>query len=250
MDPESPSPGRMRRFLLEPGGDHLREEDLHHALRVNRLQPGDRFLGLDGQGRAWPLRVTAVGRRDLAYERDGEPIEQAPPGQPGSPVGWLEVAVSLPKAVKWESMVDRLTQLGVARLQPLFCRHSPPSATAWSPSRRGKLERTVAEAMKQSGRLWPMEVADPLELEPWWQAAPEASALLHPGPGGLLGEALARNPGSLSRLAVGPEGGFAPEEAAGRRCLALRGHILRTETAAELAAGLFLQTQTPPAGSH
>ena len=49
------------------------------------------------------------------------------------------------------------------------------------------------------------------------------------------------------RLMIGPEGGFSPKElealrGAGAIPVALRGHVLRIETAAELGAGLILQS--------
>src|SRR5262245_13225737 len=84
-----------RFFLAEPPGarpPRLEEAESLHALRVLRLAPGDACIGLDGRGRAWPLRVVAATRRELGLEVTG-PVEFEPePGGLGAPLPFIEVA--------------------------------------------------------------------------------------------------------------------------------------------------------------
>lgn len=246
-----PLPGRERRFFLgsagglgSPGGPPcLAEEDLHHALHVNRLQAGDILWGLDGAGSATRMRVVRVHRKAVELEELGETIRSPRPGAAGAELAWVEMGVALPKPAKLEPMVDRLTQLGIARLQPLICERTPSHGRVWAPSKQAKLERTVREAMKQSGRLWPMDIEAPVDLATWCsQGGTSTRWLLDSAEAPTLVSCLqGANPGHPIQLGVGPEGGWTPEERLLGQRAHLRGHVLRTETAAELAGGLALQ---------
>ncbi len=246
----TPHQSRDRRFFLDPQspGDKplLADQELHHALRVNRLGPGDRLWGLDGKGSAHFLEVLDSTRRALTLKPLGESRTEPRPGTPGANLAHLEIGLSLPKSGKAEEMVDRLTQLGVARLQLLTMQYSADHARKLSPARLEKLRRASREAMKQCLRLWPMEISDPMPLSDWLDAE-RPTFLLDPRTDAPLAQACADHPsGKPLRLLIGPEGGFHPDELqrandSGTQSVTLKGHILRIETAAELAGGMALQ---------
>lgn len=250
----TPHQSRDRRFFLDPSspGDNprLADQELHHALHVNRLGAGDRLWGLDGKGGAQLLEVTDSTRRALTLKPLGESRTEPRPGTPGAPLAHLEIGLSLPKPGKAEEMVDRLTQLGVARLQLLTMQHSADHARTQSKSRTEKLERAGREAMKQCLRLWPMEIGEPMPLTDWLDAK-RPTLLLDPRTDTTLAQACADHPTDKPlRLLIGPEGGFHSDElkqatAAGVQSVTLKGHILRIETAAELAGGMALQLLRP-----
>ncbi|MDF1838251.1 MAG: 16S rRNA (uracil(1498)-N(3))-methyltransferase [Planctomycetota bacterium] len=253
----NPPRSRERRFFLDPLAPpetpRLAEQELHHALHVNRLGKGDRFWGLDGVGNAHLMEITAASRRELTLARLDGTRTSAAPGTPGSDLIHLELGLSLPKPGKAEEMLDRLTQLGVARVQPLIFHHSPEHARKTSSARAEKLQRASREAMKQCLRLWPMEIAEPLALEPWLQVQ-TPTVVLDPLAEKDLSEQLSAltAPGPM-RFLVGPEGGLQPDEVlratqCGATRAKLHGHVLRIETAAELAAGLTLQLCRPTPG--
>ncbi len=243
-----PTPPAFFLAALPDGGPaRLAEEDREHAFRVLRLGPGDLILGLDGQGHRWPLRIAGAGREpELA---PAGPVEFVPaPGEEGSPLPWIEVAVSWPRRNRIESMVSRLVQLGAAAIRPLIAEHRGPERVPREVSAR---IRTVArEACKQAGRSWlaefepgctPQELAqsrkagtlallDPraaLSFDTWLRSL-RCSPLTH---------------GTRPRpivLVIGPEGGFSPSERAsllesGASSVWLGPHVLRVETAAEAA---------------
>jgi 16S rRNA (uracil1498-N3)-methyltransferase len=256
-----PDPAPLRRFLLagdpEQGPPALQEAEVQHALRVLRLGTGDRLLGLDGRGASWPLTVTAIGRGRLELALCGPAEREPEPGTAGAPLEWVELALPLPRGARAESMLDRLAQLGLARLRPLVSERTGPHARELSPGRRARLERTVGEAMKQSGRLWPTRIEAPVPLAEVLAFAAGARAVVLDGADGVPSLAAVLSAGRGAEpwtraapliLLVGPEGGFSDDE---RRALELAGALparlasatLRSETAAE--AALAVASQIP-----
>jgi 16S rRNA (uracil1498-N3)-methyltransferase len=236
-------------FLAEPvseGRARLLPEDEQHARRVLRLGSGDLVLGLDGQGNRWPLRIRGGGSQ-LLLEPAG-PVERTPaPGEPGSVLPWIEVAVSWPRKNRVEGMVSRLVQLGAAALLPLEAAQRGPERTPAVASERTL--KVVREACKQCGRSWLAEIEPartPLELV---RSRKEAQlALLDPRCGMSFDTWLrslqpSANLGTRARpivLVIGPEGGFTAEERlafleCGASPVWIGPHVLRVETAAEAA---------------
>ncbi len=256
MAAPSPSPrSRERRFFLDPeapkNAPRLAPQELHHALHVNRLGQGDRLWGLDGAGGARLMEIASASRRDLILTPLEETRSSAPAGAAGSQIIHLELGLSLPKPGKAEEMLDRLTQLGVARIQPLIFQHSAEHARKITPGRAEKMQRACREAMKQCLRLWPMEIGDPMALDEWL-GINTPTVVLDPLADLDLADHLTRPIcEDRLRLLVGPEGGLQSAEVEralelGAKAALLRGHILRIETAAELGAGLALQLRRPP----
>jgi 16S rRNA (uracil1498-N3)-methyltransferase len=142
------------------------------------------------------------------------------------------------------------TELGADVLQPLIASRS-------APGERCPLERwegIVREATEQCERLWQPVLLAPQPAGPWLETPLAGIALLAttrreglPLCSQLLAELAAEacvdSAGSAIRLAIGPEGGWTPEEearaeAAGWHPVSLGASILRTATAA--VSGLAL----------
>lgn len=254
--PSARDPDALRRFFLAepPEGSRARltEEDEQHALRVLRVAVGDQLLGLDGRGGAFELEVRVAEKRRLVLEVARELPREPAPGEPGAPLPWIEVWAPLPKAGRAEDMVDRLTQLGVARVAALVTERTAPHAREAGQKRLEKLRRRAREACKQSGRRWLPEIEGPLSLAERLASRPCDSSLacLDPRSELVLGRFLARTgpkgPGNAHEsmiLALGPEGGWSPEEErllveAGAERVRLAPHVLRIETAAEAACAI------------
>lgn len=271
MSPRAPhSPALRRVFLARPPVDGVAElhpGDVDHALRVLRLVAGDLVLAIDGRGRAWRCAVggeapggsrsAGHGRRarGVVLERTELVQEEPAPGEGGAEgAGGLAacVYVALPKPGPAEEMLDRLTQLGAARIVPLATEHAGPHARELAPARRERFERIAREALKQSGRLWMPEIAAPIELEELLRAGFDAPcALLAPGGATRFVDwALERRAKGERRVAVvvGPEGGLTEAEeealvARGAVPCALARHVLRIETAAEAAMAVLAASE-------
>jgi 16S rRNA (uracil1498-N3)-methyltransferase len=246
---------RLRRFFLaatpvEGRKAALAPEDEQHARRVLRLSAGERIAGIDGAGRAWELEVARAERSGLELQTLRELPREPRPGEPGARLPWIEVAASLPKGARAEELVGRLAQLGVARLVPLRAERSAEAAREAGVQRRARLERVAAEALKQSGRLWALEIAEPLGIEELCAREERSLLLLSPRAGERLFDWCAAHAGqswTAERplcLVAGPEGGFSAGEREelvrrGARELWLGPHVLRIETACEAAAAIL-----------
>lgn len=219
-------------------------DDLNHLARVLRLGAGDWITVLDGLGGVLSVQLTEVTR----HEARGQVARRE------EATGELPVALSLVQAVikgeRFEWLIQKATELGVARLVPILTERTVVRIDA--ERGRGKLERWQAiakQAAEQSERGRQPEILAPLPLHDWLarrDAAPMLACLeRHDAP--LLAQALAALPvgGALS-LVVGPEGGFAPAEkerllAEGATAVSLGGRILRAETAGLAALAVASQ---------
>jgi 16S rRNA (uracil1498-N3)-methyltransferase len=205
-------------------------QEAHHLLHVMRAKPGDQVTLFDGGGAEFPARVESLTRQQVRLtilDRVERDRELAAP---------ITLGVSLPKGDRQKWLVEKATELGVARLVPLETTRGVAQPVAGALDR---LRRAVIEASKQCGRNRLLEIAEP---EGWSQfvKGPPTGALklaAHPGgarAGSMLG---AERTGNPVWLAVGPEGGFTDDEialacSAGWQALDLGGRILRVETAA------------------
>ena len=203
--------------------------EAHHLAVVCRLRPGAEVCLFNGDGHQYPARVTHVAKREVALEVSAvESPERELPFM-------LEVAAPLPKGDRAQFLIEKLTELGVARYVPLVCCYSN---THPREAKRDKLERYVIEASKQCGRNVLMKIEDLTAWEDYVTRgdASELRLLAHP-----CGDDAKVEWAGNVRVAVGPEGGFTEEEvararSAGWRTTGLGPRVLRIETAAIVMA--------------
>jgi len=226
------------RFFLEtpPAGSKavLTGDEARHLARVLRATVGDEVTVFDGRGRSWAARVKAIGRDTVELET-GEPRVETAGGRV------LTVAVALPKGERQKWLVEKLTELGVARLVPLVTERGVAEAT---PAAVARMQRGVIEASKQCRRDTLMEIGAPASVAAVVAGrAADVVGLVADPRGQLLDAAGWPEQAEVIGL-VGPEGGFSPAElalaeAAGWPRITLGHYVLRIETAAvALAAQL------------
>ena len=207
-------------LVEDPAAPVLGLPDAHHLGRVLRLGAGEAVVATDGRGRWARCRYTAGG----TLEPEG-PVELEAAASPT-----LTVAFAPVKAERPDWVVEKLTELGVDRIVVLS---TARSVVRWEPARAravvARLRRVAAEAAAQSRRVWLPEVTGVVGIGALERPG---TALAEPG-----GPALDPR---VTGIAVGPEGGWSPEElAAGWPTVGLAAHVLRAETAA-IAAGVLL----------
>jgi 16S rRNA (uracil1498-N3)-methyltransferase len=222
---------------LEPGPVLIQGAEAHHLATVCRFRPGDMLCLFNGGGSEFTARVLSVERRQVSLEI----LEQHAPRRELAFA--VEVAAPLPKGDRAQFLIEKLTELGVSTFVPLSTERTivQPRDT-----KLGKLERYVIEASKQCGRNRLMTVHPVQAWHSYLQRAdlPARRFLAHPGGNASAKEvrAMATSPADCT-IAIGPEGGFSPEEVAlasagGWMVVDLGARILRVETAAIALAAL------------
>ncbi len=197
----------QRFYCPDPPRDglfELRADEARHLTRVCRLKPGDRVELFDGQGYATAALIVEIGKDFAALTAHGPPLEDSTP--PCS----LTLATAIPKGDRFDWLVEKATELGVARLIPLVTEHS---VVVPRDSKLERLRRSIIEASKQSGRNRLMVLETPTFWVNLVRSAGHAVGLLA-RPGGRVTDCWPWLAGRRDAvLAIGPEGGFS----AGRR---------------------------------
>ncbi len=232
---DASAPGAARLMVQEPlttGGElELGPNRGHYLRHVLRLPLGAAisvFNGRDGEWRA-EIQHYAKDRCRIRLSEQRRPPEPIP----GTDL-WLLFAPI--KRARIDLLVEKATELGVTRLQPVLTDHTDVA--------RINLERLAAiacEAAEQCERLTVPELCPPVPLvrllEDWPEADRRLLVCAEVGPARPMAKALREAPGSAAIL-VGPEGGFSPRELDDFRdrpfvlTVGLGPRILRAETAA------------------
>ncbi|MDP1649430.1 MAG: 16S rRNA (uracil(1498)-N(3))-methyltransferase [Rubrivivax sp.] len=221
-----------------------------HA-QVRRVQPGDALLLFDGGGSDWPATVLAVGRSEVRVHV-GQPLAVARELRHE-----VTLALGMPANERMDMLVEKATELGVARLQPLLTERSVLRLAGERAERKREHWQAVAQAAcEQCGRAR-VPVVEPVRtLAEWLPSAPAGLRLLLSlrQPARTLPEAAASlSPGTALCTLSGPEGGLTAAEedaalAAGFVVAGLGPRVLRAETA-PLAVLAWRALQEPQAQS-
>jgi 16S rRNA (uracil1498-N3)-methyltransferase len=236
------SAARHRLFVAPPqlGASEvaLTPEQGRYLQTVLRLEEGAEIEVFDGQGGRYRARLAGPGRLRI----EGRMAQQARP---------LDVVLvqALAKGEKFDLVVQKATELGAARLLPLAAERAvvrlDPSR---GQSRAERWRRIAQESARQCGRADVPLIDEPCGWEGVFsllRGDPERRGLLlDPEERELRLGAAARGAPKLL-LAVGPEGGFSPEERNRARRegilpVALGPLVLRTETAGLAALAVVL----------
>jgi 16S rRNA (uracil1498-N3)-methyltransferase len=216
---------------------HLEEAEARYLGRVLRLVVGDEVVAFDGTGHECDGVVRELSARGGVVEvltRRHAPERVGPE---------LTLVMGLPKGDKLELVVQKATELGVGRIVPVATARSIPQPAA---ARVARWKRIAQEAARQSGRADVPDVVAPAPLAQVLTAAPDTALRLlfwEQSRAVRLRDVLPARPPAQVWVAVGPEGGFTPDEAsraqvAGFAAVGLGPRTLRAETAALVALAL------------
>ena len=205
--------------------------DGNYLAAVLRLGPGEKVKLFDDRSGEWLAEIAEAGRKRVTLIL-GERLRE----REQVPDLWLLFAPIKRGRIDW--LVEKATELGVARLVPVLTRRTIVE--------RVNLERLRAhaiEAAEQCERTALPALAEPRKLESVLRDWPADRRLFFADEGG--GEPFRPAPGAAAIL-IGPEGGFTEEERAAIRALAqarpvsLGPRILRADTAALAAISLWM----------
>ncbi|MFK4875402.1 RsmE family RNA methyltransferase, partial [Novosphingobium sp. ZW T3_23] len=114
--PAWPPRSAPRLFVTEPlvqGGSVVIEgAQAHYLSKVMRVAPGDAVILCDDVTGEWACAVTAAGKRDVALE-----VRERLREKEAVPDFWL--CAALLKKPNFDLVLEKATELGVARIQPL-----------------------------------------------------------------------------------------------------------------------------------
>ena len=184
----------------------------------------------------------------------------------------LHLLLAVFKFDHMEWAIEKATELGVARITPILARRTEKHLTLAAPKRAERWRRIALESAKQSRRTDIPEIADPTQLKPALEHETSPTRILlseteqattltaalatkivisTEAAHSLIVSSAAEKPASLPQptpsltlaLAIGPEGGWTPEEMSlftqhNWQPVTLGPRILRAETAAIAAIAI------------
>lgn len=214
-----------------------------HMVRVLRAHAGMEADVVAG-GHVFHAQVAAVHSSEVRFDLMAE--VQADPALP------VTLVMSIYKFDRMEWAIEKVTELGVAAIAPVIARRTEKHLAAAAEKRAERWRRIVQEAAQQARRSDVPLIHAPASLALRARAASSATRIVlaeqertttlrRP-----IEEAVTAAEGEMPMLeiAIGPEGGWAPEEEAlfdanGWRGVSLGPRILRAETAAIAALAVI-----------
>jgi 16S rRNA (uracil1498-N3)-methyltransferase len=223
---------------LRPGETvRVDPDQAHYLSRVLRLASGAPLVLFNGRDGEWDARIAVLSKSaaDLALGNRRRP--QSP-----EPDIWLAFAPV--KKSQTDFIVQKATELGVARLIPILTDRTQSDRV-----RVDRLRATAVEAAEQSERLTVPEIAEPVRFDRLLATWPDDRSLYlcaEAGTAAPLATVLADGKsGSPAGFVTGPEGGFSAAELdLARRSplvlpVGLGPRVLRAETAAVAALAVW-----------
>lgn len=237
--PAWPPRSAPRLFVEGPLGEGalvaIEGSQAHYLLRVMRVAPGNAVVLCDDATGEWAAEVASAGKRDLSLR-----IVERLRAREQVPDFWL--CPALLKKDRFDLVLEKATELGVRRIQPVLARRCVADKLNLDRARS-----LTVEAAEQCARTDLPELAGPAKLDVLLREWPSERVLFFADElgGEPASAAFAAHPGPAALL-IGPEGGFDDAERAlvrahpKARPIGLGPRILRGETAAIAATALWM----------
>jgi 16S rRNA (uracil1498-N3)-methyltransferase len=229
----------VSQVLADGASVRIEGNPAHYLTRVMRVAAGDIVILCDDQTGEWAARVSDAGKRDVVLE-----VTERLREREAVPDLWL--CPALLKKDRFDLVLEKATELGVARIQPIVTRRCVADKL--------NLERARAittEAAEQCARTALPALTEPVKLGTLLADWPEDRALFFADEdareqgGEPAAAAFAAHTGPAA-IIIGPEGGFDDAERAAIRAhpqarpISLGPRILRAETAALAALSVWM----------
>jgi 16S rRNA (uracil1498-N3)-methyltransferase len=217
---------------LSVGAIVVLPEAVAHHVQVVRLNAGASITLFTGQGGSFSAVLTEIERRRVEVR-----IESFDAGEVELPYA-VTLAQALPEAAKMDWIIEKAVELGAETIQPLAAQRCVVRLSAEREAKKqAHWQGIVIAASEQSGRNRLSDL-EPVADFRQWIARDHARTCLLLSPRAetsLAAWAGAQAPQDIT-IAVGPEGGFTPEEedmaiGNGAVLVSMGPRILRTETA-------------------
>lgn len=211
----------------------VRDDALHHLVRVVRLEIGNELLLLNGSGLYVETKVEKISKKELNlklirhFTKDRSFL--------------FDLALAMPKREALELCLKEATELG---FRNIFLVRSDYSQMRMPEMDR--IEKLIVSALEQSNAPYLPQV-----LEANWESIPwlnYSEALLMDSQSKIESKSEFTSPNAPRLLIVGPEGGFSPRELLYLhaeekvKVVNLPTPILRTPTAVATGAGIMIES--------
>ncbi len=212
----------------------LTKEQQHYLRRVLRLNAGDRFIAMDGQGKWWLAQLEA----EQAQVLETLSVETELPVA-------VTLMVALPKGNGFDEIVRYCTELGVTCIAPVL---SDRTLLNPSPQKLERWRRIATEAAEQSERAFVPTILEPVAFSTAITSSQANHRYICEGRGDYPHlNSLLKSDSSEIVIATGPEGGWTEAEienaiATGFQPVSLGRRILRAVTAPVVALTLISAT--------
>ncbi|MEM7591770.1 MAG: 16S rRNA (uracil(1498)-N(3))-methyltransferase [Cyanobacteria bacterium P01_A01_bin.83] len=211
----------------------LDPQQLHYLLRVLRLDNGDRFIAMDGKGKAWLAEIKEQSARIIESIK----IETELPV-------YLTLITALPKGNGYEQIIRCCTELGVSNFRPVI---SDRTILKPSSSKVQRWRKIATEAAEQSERQIVPHIFDPVKfkaaISTTQQYQDKYICVARGQPA--MWNSISHQTQSEVIIATGCEGGWTESEIAqakesGMKPVSLGKRILRAVTAPIVASSLVV----------
>ncbi len=218
-------------------------EDVAHITRVLRLGEGDSVEICDGMGYDYTAVISSVEKKSIVCTISEKRRSDTEPN--------IEVTLfqAIPKASKMEYIIQKTTELGIARIVPCVMSRCVSRIDGKEDKKCDRWRKIAEAAAKQSGRGVIPEICGAVEFQRAVEMMKKSDIYFAPyecETHGNLKKVLTSSAGAKSvSFMVGPEGGYdiseveylnkndVPTVTLGRR-------ILRTETAGEAVLSMIM----------
>lgn len=235
--PAWPPTSTPRLFVAEMLAEHatltLDGAQANYLCNVMRLKPGDPVRLFDDRSGEWLAEIVDTAKRSVTLRLAGKLRDRE-----AAPDLWLLFAPIKKGPIDW--LVEKATELGAARLQPVVTQR-----TIVDRLNLDRLRANIIEAAEQCDRTALPILCEPTKLGALLKVWEPARVLIFADETGGMPLAQAARPGPAA-IVIGPEGGFTPEERTliratpGAVGVSLGPRILRAETAAAAAISVWM----------
>jgi 16S rRNA (uracil1498-N3)-methyltransferase len=207
--------------------------DTSRHIQVLRLQPGASITLFDGRGGEYTACILQMGRHTVAARIDSHQALER------ESAVFSHVVIGMPANERMDWLVEKATELGVARITPLMTAHGVLRLNAERALKRQLHWQGIAQAAcAQSGRNTLPQIDVPQSWAEWFNTFPHDETQAH----WMLSLSAASTPlnsvPEVKRVLLlsGPEGGLSHDEEAqalekGFVAVSLGARVLRAETA-------------------
>lgn len=218
------------------------KEEIAHITKILRMQSGARIEVTDGKGHLYLGEIEQIQPKEIRIN-----IVQTLNAESEARTR-ITLYQGIPKAQKMDWIVQKTTEIGVCRIVPVRFERCVRIIKEKEAKENTRWQKIAQEAVKQSKRVRVPTIEYSLDVKDLQSEIQQQDLTLvcfENEEAATIKEVLRLNPsGEKVGIIIGPEGGLTPQEhqelvSWGAKSVSLGKRILRTETAAIVAAALI-----------